>query len=83
MVNVTYLRLQIAVNNTMMAHQSKGAEHLGRKSPDQCGGETNKSICFDQLIKVDAEQLHCNTEMVTEIEMLCHLDDMVFFIGIL
>jgi hypothetical protein len=79
----THFRFQIAVNDPMMAHQHKSAEHLGRETADQGCGEANETICLDQFVQIDAEKLHRNAEMVAEVKVLRHLDDMVFLLRIL
>ena len=40
-------------------------------------------VRLDKLVEVDAQELHRNAEMSTEVEVLRHLDDMVLLLGIL
>lgn len=67
----------------MVTHQRQRQQHLTCEPANQCCRETDKSIGLDQLIKIDAQQLHGYAQMISEIEVLCHLDDMVLFIRIL
>lgn len=66
-----------------MPHENEGAQHLGRETSNQDCRETSKLIRFDQLVEVDAKKLHCNAQMIAEIEMLVHLDDVVLVVRIL
>ena len=45
-----YLWLEIAMNDTMLPHQSQTEQHLTSKSPDECGGETSETIRFDEFV---------------------------------
>lgn len=56
---------------------------MARESPNQRGGEADEAIGFDQFVQVDAEQLHRDTEMIPEVEVLSHLDDMVLLFLVL
>ena len=80
---VTYLRFQIAMYDSMVTHKGQRPKYLGRESADKSSGESNKIIGLDQLVQVDAEELHSDAQMSTEIKVLCHLDNVVLFIGIL
>lgn len=67
----------------MMAHQAQGHDHLACESPDQSCGEADKAIGLDQFVQVDAEQFHRDAEMVPEVKVFCHLDNMVLLIMVL
>lgn len=67
----------------MMTHENKRQEHLGSEPPNERSGESNKSVRLYELIQVDAHQLHCNTEVIPEVEMVVHLDNVMFLVGIL
>jgi hypothetical protein len=67
----------------MMTHQRQGRQHLGGKSPNENSRKASKAISFYQLVQIDAEKLHRNAKMVSEIEMLGHLDNMVLLFRIL
>ena len=56
---------------------------MTRKAPDQRGCESNKAIRFDELVKIDAQELSGNAEMASEVEVFCHLDHMVLLLRIL
>ena len=40
-------------------------------------------VRLDELVEVDAQELHCDAEMATEVEVLGHLDDVVLLVRIL
>lgn len=67
----------------MMAHQVERGEHLTCEAANQCSREAHKIVGLDELVKVDTEELHRNTQMVAEIEVLRHLDDIMFLFRIL
>lgn len=69
--------------NTMMAHECQRSKHLRGESSDQCCRKSSKAVRLDQLVQVDTEQLHGDTQMVSEIKVFSHLDDIVLLIGIL
>jgi hypothetical protein len=71
------------MHDPVVAHESQRSEHLGRKSTNEGSSKANKAISLNQLVQVDTKQLHSNTQMVSEVEMLSHLDDMMFFIRVL
>ena len=81
--NRPYLWLQIAMYNTVMSHQRERGEHLGGETANQCRGKSDKPVGLDELVEVVAEEFHGNAQMIAEVEVLCHLDDMVFLVGIL
>lgn len=67
----------------MMTHQRKGQQHLARKAPDQRSRKANETVRFDKLIKINAEELHCNAQVVPEVKVFSHLDHMVFLFRVL
>ena len=67
----------------MLSHKQQRLQHLTGKATDERGGETVEVVRFDQLIKVDAQQLHRNTQVTTEVEVFSHLDDMVLLLSVL
>ena len=40
-------------------------------------------VRLDEFVEIDAQELHRNAEMSAEVEVLRHLDDIVFLIRIL
>lgn len=81
--NQPYLWLQVAMYNTVMSHQRERGEHLRGETANQRGGKSDKPVGLDELVEIDAEEFHGNAQMIAEVEVLCHLDDMVFLVGIL
>ena len=77
------LRLQIAVYEPCVFQNGERVQKLGREDLDQLRAEALELVLFDELVQVDAQQLHRNAQVVTEVEVLLHLDDMVLFVGIL
>lgn len=67
----------------MVTHQREGHEHLARKAPDQSSRKANKTVSFDELVKINAEEFHRDAYVVPEGKMFSHLDDMVFLFRIL
>ena len=67
----------------MVAHQGQGQQHLARESTNQCRREACKAVRFDQLVQINAQKLHSNAEVISEIEMLRHFYDMMLLIWIL
>ena len=58
-------------------------QHLTRETANEPGRETMEVVRLDELVEVDAQELHRNAEMSAEVEVLRHLDDMVLLLGIL
>lgn len=58
--SMTYLWLKIAMNDTMVPHQSQRLKHLAGKPADQSSRESDKTIRLDQFVQVDAEEFHCD-----------------------
>ena len=71
------------MDNAVMAHKRQGLQHLASESPDETSRETMEVVSFDQFVEVNAEELHGDTQMVTEVEVFSHLDDMVFLLRVL
>jgi len=82
-MGITNLWLKITVHYAMMPHQAQRQDHLTREASYQSSREPNKPVCFDQFVQVDAEQLHGNAEVIAEVEVFGHLDDMMLFFMIL
>lgn len=78
-----YLWFEITVHNSVVTHKDKRHEHLRGEPSDQRGCESNKCICFDQFIKIDTHQLHCYAQVIAEIKMIIHFNDVMFLIRIL
>ena len=76
------LRLEIAMYDTMMAHEAERQECLRRETADEAGRETGKIVGLDELIEIDAEELHCDAQVVAEIERLGHFDDVELLVWI-
>lgn len=66
-----------------MTHQAQGHDHLACESPNQRSGEAGEAICLDQFVQINTEQLHRDTKMIPEIEMLGHFDDVMPFFFVL
>ena len=67
----------------MMAHERERLQHLTCEAANEASREPMKVVRLDQFVKVNAQELHRNAQMTTEIEMLRHLDDMVLLFRIL
>ena len=71
------------MNDAVMAHKRQRLQHLASESPDETSRETMEVVSFDQFVEVNAEELHGDTQMVSEVEVFSHLDDMVFLLRVL
>lgn len=71
------------MHNPVMTHQGQGSQHLTSESPDESCRESDKAVCLDELVEVDAQQLHGDAQVTAEIEVLSHLDHMVLLFRIL
>jgi hypothetical protein len=67
----------------MMAHESKRPEHLTRKTTYESCCETYEAICLYEFIKVYAQKLHRDTQMITEVEVFCHFDNVMLLFLVL
>ena len=56
---------------------------LFRSATDETCREAMEVVRLDQLVEVDAQQLHRDAQMATEVEVLSHLDHMMLFLLIL
>jgi len=81
--NVTYFRLQVAMNNSMMPHERKGHQHLTCKPSNEGSRKSNETISLDQFVQIDTEQFHGYAKMISEVKVLSHLYDMMPLIRIL
>ena len=68
---------------TMILHEDQRSQNLRRDAPNQEHGEPDGLIRLDQLVQVHTEQLHHDAPMVSEIEVVAHLNKVVFVVGIL
>ena len=66
-----------------MPHQTQRHDHLARKTAYQSGGEADESVGLDQLVQVDAQQFHRDAQVIAEVKVFRHLDDMVLLLVIL
>lgn len=67
----------------MMTHKRQGHEHLTGKTAYESRRKTNETIGLDKFVEIDAQKLSRNAKMISEIEMLNHLENMVFAIRVL
>lgn len=58
-------------------------QHLTCEPANKPSRKSHETVGLDKLIEVNAQELHRDAEMTTEIEMFRHLDDMVFLILVL
>jgi hypothetical protein len=79
----TNLWLEITVHYAVMPHQAQRHYHLAREAPYQSGREPNKPVCLDQFVQIDAEQFHSDAEVIAEVKVFSHLDNMMFFFLVL
>lgn len=71
------------MNDAVVAHECQRLQHLTREAADKTGCEAMEVVRLDQFVQIDAQQLHRNTQVATEVEVLSHLDNMVLLIRIL
>lgn len=69
--------------NPMVTHESQRLEHLVREPPNEPSREPDKAVGLDELVEVDAQELHRDAEMASEVEVFRHLNDMVLLLGVL
>ena len=67
----------------MVTHEREGLQHLARETTNKTCREPMEVVRLDQLVEVDAQQLHRDAQMATEVEVFSHLDDMVFLLRVL
>lgn len=80
---VTDLWLEIAVHDPMVPHENETLKELDREPPDESRREPRERVCLDELVQVDAQQLCRDAEMVPEVEVLRHPDDVVLLVRVL
>jgi hypothetical protein len=78
-----HLWLEITMHDPVLSHQGQRHQHLIREATNKGGCEPDESVSFNELVQIDAQQFHCNAQMIAEIEMLIHLYDMVLFVRVL
>lgn len=71
------------MHNSMLTQQDEGLEHLTGEPSDEGRREACKAVGLNELVEVDAEQLGCDAEVVSEVEVLSHGDDAVLLLGVL
>lgn len=81
--NPSDLWFQVTVHDTVMPHEGQRQQHLACETTDEGSRKSYEAIGLDQLVQVDTEEFHGDAQMVSEIEMFRHFDNMMFFIGIL
>lgn len=67
------------MHDAMVSHERQRKEHLTCEASDESSGEANETIRFDELIEVDTEEFHRNAQVVSEIKVFSHLDNVVLF----
>ena len=67
----------------MMTHKRERLQHLTREATNETGREPMEVVRLDQLVEVDAQELHRNAQVSTEVEMFGHFNDMVFLFRVL
>ena len=77
------LWFEIAMDHSVVAHKNERTQHLDGEPSNEDSGETSELVRLDQLIQVDAQQLGRNAKVSTEVEMLCHLDNVVLLLVVL
>jgi len=58
------------MNNVMFSHIIKRYQNLDRKPLDQTQAEAKEVVHFDKVVKVDAEQLKRQNQVLSEDEMV-------------
>lgn len=58
------LGFQIAVDQSRLAQQAQAVQELLSKDAHKSGAQTSELVLFDQLVKVDREQLEDQAEML-------------------
>jgi hypothetical protein len=71
------------MNYTMVPHQRERQQHLTCKTADQSRRKAHKTVSLDKFVKIDAKKFHGDAQVISEVEMLSHLNDMVFLLQIL
>ena len=79
----THLRLQITMHNPMMSHQNQTLQELNGESSNEGRRESSERVGFDEFVEVDAEEFGSDAEMVSEVEVFGHSDDVVFLFWVL
>ena len=71
------------MDNAVVTHECQRLQHLTCEATNQAGCESVEVVRLDQLVEVDAEEFHRDTQVPTEVEMFCHLDDMMLLVRVL
>mmetsp|Transcript_25504 Transcript_25504/g.58865 ORF Transcript_25504/g.58865 Transcript_25504/m.58865 type:complete len:266 (+) Transcript_25504:182-979(+) len=69
------LRLEVTVNDLLLAKEAQCCEKLDSKAPDQTQRDALKVVVLDKLIQVDAQELKSDAKVVPEVEVICHVHD--------
>lgn len=67
----------------MMSQQGHGIQHLDSEPPNEGRREAVEAVGFNELVEVDAQKLCDDAEMTSEVEVVCHHDNIVPFVRIL
>lgn len=78
-----HLRLEIAVDDTVVTHEDQAREELVREAPDQRRREADELVRLDELVEVDGEKLGGDAEVIAEVEGLDHADNVVLLVRVL
>ena len=71
------------MNDAVVAHERERLQHLTCEATNEASREAVEVVRLDQLVEVDAQQFSRNAEVSTEVEMLCHLDNVVLLLVVL
>jgi hypothetical protein len=77
------LGLEVAVDDAVMTHQAERQQHLVGEAADKGRREADEAVRLDELVQIHAEELHRDTQMSAEGEVLDHLDDLVLVLRVL
>lgn len=75
-------RLQVAVHDACLPHERKTCQHLLRKPPNKQCTEPVKVVGLNELVQIDAQQLHRDTQMLPERERVRHVHHTLLLLGI-
>lgn len=83
MLEQNVLRLEIAMNDSMMSKQRERAEDLRGESTDEGRRESSKAVGLDEFVEIDAEKFGDDAEMLSKRERVDHPNDEVLLFRIL
>lgn len=61
MLQQDVFRLQVAVNNFVLAQEVQGIQNLNGEPPNQLDGEPCEFVVFQQIVQIEAQQLKYQT----------------------